>query len=70
LEKVMKKLFTILFALAIGVAIIAPEQKAEAQPIYGGFCCDAAGFRRCVINLSPVGSPCFCYGQGSGWCCL
>jgi hypothetical protein len=43
-------------------------QPAPAQLPY---CCDAFGNRRCVIgvNSGPIGSPCFCAGQGYGVTC-
>ncbi|GEM_PF-5257177 len=36
----------------------------------GYYCCDAWGNPRCVlVEPLPIGSPCFCYGQGSGYVC-
>jgi hypothetical protein len=66
----MKKFLSILFVTFIGLVTLAPEQKAEAQVIYGAYCCDAYNVRRCTINPSPVGSACYCYGQGYGWTCI
>jgi hypothetical protein len=41
-----------------------------AAPEYGYFCCDQFGVRRCqLIQPVPVGSPCFCPGQGWGYAC-
>jgi hypothetical protein len=66
----MKKIFTAFLALAIGVAIIAPTQNAEAQVIYSNRCCDGSGTVRCIINPpGPVGGGCFCYAQGAGFIC-
>lgn len=33
------------------------------------YCCDLFGNRRCIINPTPNGSPCFCFGQGQGVAC-
>lgn len=66
----MKKLIGALMALAIGVAVIAPSAPAEAQVIiYTTACCDGGNYVRCAINPTPVGNPCFCYGQGWGHAC-
>ncbi len=36
----------------------------------GGFCCDQFGNRRCaLVQPVPLGSPCFCPGQGYGYTC-
>jgi hypothetical protein len=53
-------------------AVAAPGPKPVPQPeqVLGGYCCDANGVRRCVINPSPVNTGCYCYGQGNGWVCL
>ncbi len=65
----MKKIITALVALAIGVAIIAPSQNAEAQ-IMTNRCCDLSGVVRCTMPvMAPVGSGCFCFGQGNGIVC-
>ena len=51
-------------------AVSATEQKAEAQIIWGNVCCDAWNRGRCWLdNYYPIGSGCFCYGQGNGWVC-
>lgn len=66
----MKKVFAGLFAVILGIIVIAPEQKAEAQVVYTRQCCDAGGAVRCLlVNWTPVGNPCFCYGQGWGNAC-
>jgi hypothetical protein len=67
----MKKFIVAILALAAVVAILAPSQPAQAQVIYGNYCCDGFGVRRCVlVNPLPVGAGCFCVGQGSGSVCL
>lgn len=66
----MKKLFGLLLALAVGVAVIAPSTPAEAQVVYSRQCCDGAGVVRCyLVNWTPVGNACFCPGQGWGTTC-
>jgi len=46
-------------------AVIPPVQQRIPM------CCDAWGNRRCTIvtGVANIGSPCFCYGQGSGITC-
>jgi hypothetical protein len=76
----MKKLFAVAAIAVLGVcffghsadAVSAPGPKPAPQPeqVLGGYCCDANGVRRCVINPSPVNTGCYCYGQGNGWVCL
>ena len=41
----------------------------DVAPTLGQFCCDLAGLRRCIIPPMPIGSGCFCYGQGAGITC-
>jgi hypothetical protein len=66
----MKKLFGILLAAVIGVAVVLPEQKADAQVVYSRQCCDGNGVIRCyLVNWTPVGNSCFCPGQGWGYTC-
>lgn len=71
MEKVMKrKIIGSLLALAALVAVAAPEQKADAQVVYTRQCCDAGGNVRCIlVNWTPVGNDCYCYGQGWGYAC-
>jgi hypothetical protein len=64
----MKKIITVILA-ALAIFAAAPSTSVEAQPVYVGYCCDGGGFRRCVINPTPLGNPCFCYGQGWGYAC-
>lgn len=66
----MKKLFATIFVLVIGFVILASVSMVEAQPILvTNRCCDNSGVVRCVINPTPVGNSCFCYGQGYGYAC-
>ena len=66
----MKKVIaSVLAALSIA-AIALPEHKAEAQIVlWSNRCCDSWGNVRCIINPTPVGNGCFCYGQGTGFVC-
>lgn len=68
----MKKLFAIVFAAVVGVAVLGPSQTANAQVVYGGFCCNQAGLRVCGMNQPlPVGVGCCCPGVGcGGFVCL
>jgi hypothetical protein len=67
----MKKLISsILIALFVGIVVIAPSDTAQAQVAYSNRCCDGNGIIRCTMGAFwPIGSGCFCYGQGSGWVC-
>lgn len=66
----MKRVISVLVALAIGIAVIAPSDVAQAQVVYSNRCCDGAGNVRCIMGaFGPVGGGCFCYGQGNGWIC-
>jgi len=66
----MKKTLTFALALiGLGLALSSTPRQAEAQPL-GQYCCDSWGYRRCIIDPSPVGTICFCYGQGSGTVCF
>ena len=65
----MKKVITILMALAIGVIVIAPTTQAEAQVI-SNRCCDGNVVIRCIISPPGVlGGACWCNGQGQGYIC-
>lgn len=47
-----------------------PKPVVIEQPL-GGYCCDAYGYRRCVlVYATPVGNPCFCNGLGWGNTCF
>jgi hypothetical protein len=66
----MKKYICGIFAALAIAVVIAPEQKAEAQVVYSNRCCDSWNVIRCVQdNFTPVGYPCYCYGQGYGHTC-
>lgn len=73
--KVVKSIFTIAIASIIGICVIAPKASAISKPsiteqVYGAYCCDASGVRRCILQFPvPIGSSCFCYGQGYGFTC-
>lgn len=58
------------FVFAGVIACFFVPGSADAQVPYVGYCCDALGVRRCVINPTPVGNACFCYQQGWGFACL
>lgn len=55
----------------------ASPDTGREQPNYpnerndGTICCDQFGNSRCqmVNGPQPIGSSCFCYGQGYGWVC-
>lgn len=66
----MKKVICLLLTIVSLACIMAPSHEAEAQIVYSRKCCDGNGVVRCILeNWTPVGNPCFCYGQGSGWTC-
>lgn len=66
----MKKLFTGIVAFALCLAIVAPERQADAQVVVTNRCCDTANVIRCFTpTVAPLGTPCFCYGQGNGHSC-
>lgn len=66
-----KKIVIALFAIAAIVVVMAPSHKADAQVLYGTYCCDVNGARRCVLSTpAPVNTGCFCFGQGNGIVCL
>ncbi len=76
MNKLVKSLVALAGFAAFAFVMIGKDLPANASPaepeqvIYGGFCCDANMIRRCIIPASPLGSPCFCYGQGGGTTCL
>lgn len=46
------------------------EQVAPPAPQMGYYCCDQLGNRRCqLVQPMPIGSSCFCFGQGYGYVC-
>lgn len=72
--KLLKRSLAALSALALLAALFfgasaVPEARAQSVPV-GAYCCDQYAARRCVLDfLAPVGSSCFCRGQGWGWAC-
>ena len=68
----MKKIIATVLALSAICCVVLPQEKqAEAQVPYSWYCCDANYNHRCTMNAAyPVGSQCFCYGQGYGVVCL
>ena len=70
----MKKLISILFAFALGIAVIAPTVPAQAQQ-YCGACCDRDPYGnarvRCVLSSPGLcGYACYCNGiPGTGFAC-
>jgi len=49
---------------------VEQEQASPQEQNIGMFCCDAFGNRRCGGNMTlPLGSSCFCPGQGYGIVC-
>lgn len=65
-----KKIIAIAAVACAIVAVSAPS-KVEAQVLYGNYCCDGNGVRRCaLVNPAPVNSGCVCFGQGNGITCL
>jgi len=76
LEIKMKKIFALLFMFTTVVCYFnfnmasAEEIKPEPEQALGAYCCDGTATRRCVINPSPVGSPCYCNYQGWGVTCF
>jgi hypothetical protein len=66
----MKKFIGVLLALSVVGAVAMPERKADAQVVYSRKCCDNSATVRCILDdWTPVGNPCFCYGQGWGYTC-
>lgn len=67
----MKKVITFLITVSVVFCIASSTEKpAEAQyVVYSRYCCDGFGNVRCVINPTPLGNPCYCYGQGAGYTC-
>lgn len=51
-------------------AVYHSEKTVPEQVPYGYYCCDAQGWRRCMLpGPAPLGAGCFCYGQGYGFTC-
>ncbi len=46
------------------------QSPAPPPPQLGYYCCDQFGNRRCtLVQPLPLGSSCFCFGQGYGYVC-
>lgn len=68
----MKKVISVfIFGLmVVGLGVTAKADEAVPEQAYGGYCCDAWGVKRCVLQYpAPLGSGCYCYGQGNGYTC-
>lgn len=67
----MKKVISLFLVLGIVVGATMTSKSVEAQPVVvSNRCCDNNGTIRCITsNYTPVGNPCFCYGQGWGTTC-
>ena len=68
----MKKVIGAILTALVLTAVVAPEHKADAQVVvYSNRCCDSYGYVRCILvnGAFPVGSACFCQGQGYGTVC-
>lgn len=64
----MKKLVSVLIAAILAIAL-APTVEAQYRPL-SRICCDVYDVPRCELeNWTPIGNPCFCYGQGWGHAC-
>lgn len=64
----MKKIVSVLFALAIGVAVLSPSQTASAQPVGNGLgnqCFIPAVQNWCWVQPLPLGSSCYCNATGA-----
>jgi hypothetical protein len=71
MKKLIVAALTGLFLTAIIGVSDNPVQAAETnQVIYVTRCCDAFGYRRCIINPTPIGYYCYCPFQGGGISCL
>jgi hypothetical protein len=71
-----KHIITLLFAIGLGIAVLAPTEKpAQAQVVYCGHCCDRdvygdARIRCTLVNAWPCGGTCECAGiAGYGFAC-
>ena len=46
---------------------VQPKETRSRSPEMGNYCYDFNGNRRCRLDApAPIGSPCFCRGQGTG----
>jgi TIR domain-containing protein len=72
----------LLFGLIALAAMIENSSSVSPTPFFptgsapagGGpqlWCCDLGGFKRCMLAVpAPLGSQCFCPGQGTGITCM
>lgn len=68
--KSKNKLAIVSLAILLISVISSTSDNAEAQVILSRKCCDNNGYVRCIlVDWTPVGNPCFCYGQGYGTTC-
>jgi hypothetical protein len=77
----MKKLIGLILFSALAFCMFGTTDTAQAAPvpgpkpvpeqvIYSRKCCDNSATVRCIlVDWTPVGNPCFCYGQGWGYTC-
>lgn len=66
----MKKFIAVIGFVMVAIFVCAPTLESEAQPAMSLRCCDGYGNIRCSLeNWTPIGNPCFCYGQGWGYTC-
>lgn len=64
-----KKIVGSLLFLITLIAVAMPV-PAEAQVTVSRNCCDGNGVIRCtLVNWTPVGNACLCFGQGWGYVC-
>lgn len=65
----MKKIVSIVIALAIGIAVLSPSHSASAAPVGGGYgnqCQVPAVGNWCWLRYSqPLGSGCLCDATGN-----
>jgi hypothetical protein len=75
----MKRIISICLLSSLIICLFGTTPIAQAttgtKPVIvsqsvGGYCCDAYLVRRCIINMSLIGTPCFCMGQGWGHVCF
>lgn len=66
----VKKTVALCLALVALASVTVPSTPADAQVVLSRKCCDASGQVRCIINeWAPVGTGCYCFGQGNGYVC-
>jgi hypothetical protein len=51
-------------------AVVPTENQSKVKILFSKQCCDGDNVVRCIlINWTPLGDPCYCYGQGWGYAC-